>query len=299
MPISAPEITPISSKIQHWAQTYVAQLSEQYDIDSVFANKDLNAFITTEDFQTLVKLILDDKYNSAPDSTSREAVVYELTKVWAEKTGNDLDLIPTIKMIIYADTDQINPKYMHGVYVAYMKKIAQGNDQSIFAPKSNTTYGELATLLYNTKNAIKNELNTPDPIAAGKLETKGSHEVTKDKVIFSFELMSHYTEPKELVFGSGQQFELTITDASGKEVYRFSDGKDFTMALVYKIIQPGESFKWQDEWDRTNKEGEKLESGNYTAVIRILAGQESDEKIDGDQLMAIVNFSLGESNLQE
>ena len=197
-------------------------------------------------------------------------------------------------MIIYTDTDQINQKYFQGVHVAYMKKIARGNGHGIFAPKSNTTYGELAALLSNTADAVKNELNGGAPIAAGKYETKGSYSISKDSVTLNFELMSHYTEPKELVFSSGQQFEATITDESGKEVYKYSDGRDFTMALIYKTIQPGESLKWQDEWDMTNKEGKKLGSGNYKAAIKILAKQEGSEKINDDQMNAVINFSLPE-----
>ena len=164
-PISAPGMILISSKIPHWAQTYVNQLSKQYDIDPVFANKDLNASITADDFRYLVKLILDDQYDGAPDSVSREAVVHELARLWAEKTNHDLDLIPLIKMIFYTDTDQIDQKYFQGVHVAYMKKIAQGNSQRIFAPKSNTTYGELAALLSNTADAVKNESNDGAPMA--------------------------------------------------------------------------------------------------------------------------------------
>jgi len=66
------------------------------------------------------------------------------------------------------------------------------------------------------------------------------------------------------------------------------------MALIYKTIQPGESLKWQDEWDMTNKEGKKLGSGNYKAAIKILAKQEGSEKINDDQMNAVINFSLPE-----
>ena len=105
--------------------------------------------------------------------------------------------------------------------------------------------------------------------------------------------MSHYTYPINLMFSSGQQFEVTITDEAGTEVYRFSEGRGFTMALVYKTINPGEAFKWQDEWDMTNKDGEKLTSGNYKADIKILAKSESDsEKIDDSELTATIEFTV-------
>ena len=80
--------------------------------------------------------------------------------------------------------------------------------------------------------------------------------------------MSHYTYPIDLMFSSGQQFEVTITDEAGTEVYRFSEGRGFTMALVYKTINPGEAFKWQDEWDMTNKDGEKLHQVTTRQTLR-------------------------------
>ncbi|AOY74579.1 stalk domain-containing protein [Clostridium formicaceticum] len=131
------------------------------------------------------------------------------------------------------------------------------------------------------------------PIAEGKFETKGSYVIKDDKVVFDFELMSHYTEPKELQFGSGQQFEIVIVNEEDEEVYRYSDDKFFTLALIFKNINPGEAIKWQDEWDMTNKEGEKLTSGKYQAKINVLViEEEKKEKIEKSQLTTIIDFSL-------
>jgi hypothetical protein len=112
-------------------------------------------------------------------------------------------------------------------------------------------------------------------------------------VVFDFELVSHYTKPKDLLFGSGQQFELTITDEKGEEVYRFSDGKFFTLALVTETVNPGEALKWQDEWDMTDKEGNKLTTGKYTAKIDIMVvPEENSEKIEESQLTTVIEFEL-------
>jgi len=277
----------------HWAQKYVDELALKNEISSIFNGKNLNAFITVEDFQKSVKLFIDENYEGSPDSVAREAIVYEFTRIWAEKTGNDLDDIMTIQVLIYTDTDKIDAKYNHAITVAYMKDIARGRGNGIFDPKTNTTYGELATLIYFTDKAISQSLSVEEApsIIKGRLETRASHEIKDGKVIFDFELMSHYTKPVELLFSSGQQFEIIVTDESGNEVYRYSDGKFFTLALLNKTIDPGESLKWQDEWDLTNKDGEKLTSGNYKAVIKILASSET-EKIDDSELTATIEFTV-------
>jgi len=284
------------TKTSHWSQKFLDELALEHDINSIFDGKDLNAFITVEDFQKAIRLFIDEEYDGTPDSIAREAIVYEFTRLWASKAGIDLDDIATIKMLIYADTDKIDAKYNHAITVAYMKDIARGRGQGIFDPKTNTTYGELATLVYFTDKAISQSIDIGPgvpSIVKGRLETRASHEIKDGKVVFDFELMSHYTYPINLMFSSGQQFEVTITDEAGTEVYRFSDGKFFTLALINKTLDPGEALKWQDEWDMTNKDGEKLTSGNYKAVIKILALSESDsEKIDDSELTATIEFTV-------
>jgi len=294
-------IIPISHELKHWAKTYVDQLSEKFDIDSVYDDKDFDNVITVGDFQQLVKLIIDQEYGSAPDAMTREAVVYELTRIWAQKTGRDLESIPVIKMLIYSDTDRIDAKYNQGITVAYMRDIAKGKGSGLFDPKADVTYGEFAALLYNTVKAVEDELNPIDESGVeSKFETRGNYEIKDDKVGFDFKLVNLHAASKRLMFGSGQQFEITITDEEGQEVYRYSDGKFFTLALIYKNIKPGEAIKWQDEWDMTNKEGKKLTSGEYEVQIRILVEpEEAGERIEKDQLTTNIDFSLDEPNRAE
>lgn len=283
------DIMPINYVSKHWSETYIDKLLVDFKVDEIFKDKNLDSYITVEDFNKAVKLVIDENYNGTQKLVSREAIVNELTKIWAEKVGEDLDNISIIKMIIYSDTTDIDVEYQHGVHVAYMKDIAKGKGNGVFDPNTNVTYGELAVLLNNTKLAVEKE--NANPIASGKYETKGSYEIKDGKVVFNFELMSHFTEAQELMFGSGQQFELIITNEDGEEVYKFSDGRAFTMALVYRTLAPGESFKWQDEWDMTNKDGEKLTSGDYKAEVKILAVAE-EQKIEDEQLTTVIDFTL-------
>lgn len=295
MPVSAKsdESVSIRHEVDHWSEKYINQLSKNYNVDLLFEDKDLNDSITIEDFKNIVKLTIDKEYDNSTDSITREAIVYEITRIWAKETDKNLEKIPVIKMLIYPDTNKINSKYNHGITVAYMHDIAKGRDTGVFDPKAEVTYGELATLIYNTDKAIKTELNSDDQsIVKGKLETKGSYEITDDKVILNFELMSHYAETKELKFSSGQQFEIVIMDENDKEVYRYSDGKAFTEALVFKTIKPGELLKWNDEWDLTNKEGNKLTEGEYKAEIKILVMEEDKGAIEEEELTTIIDFSL-------
>lgn len=303
MPISAEdvEVIPISYQIKHWSEIFIDQLSKNYDIKEIFGEKDLNSVIETKDFQNIVKLVLDKDYNGTPDAVTREATVHELMQIWANKTGKDINKIPVIKMIIYADMEQVDTKYYQSIMVAYMRNVAKGRGGDIFDPKTGVTYGELAALIFNTAKSIEEEKEADvQPIAKDRFETRGNYQIKDGKVVFDFELMSHYTEAKELMFGSGQQFELAINDEKGNEVYRFSDDKFFTLALITKTINPGEALKWQDEWNMTDKDGKKLTSGKYQAKIEIMVVPEEDsEKIEKSQLTTVIEFELADSQKKD
>ncbi|HOA41095.1 MAG TPA: BsuPI-related putative proteinase inhibitor, partial [Halanaerobiales bacterium] len=282
--------------VGHWAEVYVEILSENHGVENLFRNKDLNQPITVENFQELVRLVLAEDYNGRPAAVSREALVHELVTIWADITGQDLYRIPVIKMLIYEDTAEIEPEYYHSIVIAYMQGIARGKERGKFRPADELSYGELATIIYNTDLAIKRELKLKEQKAsAGRFETRASYELKDGKVIFDFELVNNFPVAKELQFGSGQQFEVVITDERGEEVYRFSDGKFFTMALIYKTIQPGETLKWQDSWDLTNKDGEKVTAGEYQVEIIILANPvDGGEELDRSQLRTVIKFNLNE-----
>lgn len=274
---------------EHWAQNVVKELEEMYKLEEIFENKNLDSIIKVEDFQKAVKTAIDENYEGSIESVSREAIVSELVNIWAEKTETDLDSVPVFKMIFYSDFADVSPEYVQGINVAYMKNIAKGRGEGIFAPKANVTYGELAALIKKTNDSI----NIESGIAAGKFETRGNYEIKDGKMIFDFEFFSHYTQNQSLLFGSGQQFEVTVQDEKENEIYRFSDGKAFTLALIMKDIGPGESLKWQDVWDMTNKEGNKVSEGNYKATIKILVMNEEGEKpIPEEQLTKIIEFTI-------
>lgn len=282
------DIIPINYEA-HWAQSVVIELSENSEFRDLLNNKNLNSVINLEDFQKAVKILIDEKYEGNADSTTREAVTAELVNIWSQKTGINLNEVPILKMIFYSDFSEIDSKYAQGINVAYMKNIAKGRGEGIFAPKANVTYGELAAFIKKTNQAINGEKG----IAAGKFETRADYSIKDGKITFDFELFSHYTQRQDLIFGSGQQFEVTVEDEKGNEVYRFSDGKAFTLALVMKSIEPGESLVWQDVWDMIDKEGNKAAEGNYKATIKILVIHEEGEKpIPEEQLTKVIDFTI-------
>jgi len=150
----------VSYNLNHWAQTYIDGLSKNYNAKHIFEGVNLDAAVDVEVFHELIKLVIDEKYDGKPDAMTREAVVHELAKIWAEKTGKNLDKVPVIKMIVYSDTNEVDTRYNHSITVAYMKGIAKGKGNGVFDPKAIVSYGEMAALVSNTYKAIEDELKT-------------------------------------------------------------------------------------------------------------------------------------------
>lgn len=128
---------------------------------------------------------------------------------------------------------------------------------------------------------------------SGYFTTSATYEIQDGELLLQFALTNHHSAPQQLKFGSGQQYEIIISDENGTEVYRYSDNKMFTMALIYKDLQPGDTLHWQEKWDLTNKDGVKLTSGKYNIVIKVMTSAEDDQSaIPEEQLTTTMEINL-------
>ncbi len=195
-------LSPISIKAAeaHWAKPQIVQLINNYNVEKVFKNKDYDQPISIKDFQYLVKEVIDKNYNVPILNISREAIISELVKIWAEQKGQSLSNIPDINMFIYSDRAKIDKKNKKNIILAYRKGIAKGRAPGIFAPNKEVSYGELAVLLLNTKRAIavqsfndKKEIIQSEK--AKDFIAKRAEKVIKTIASKDFETLSEYVHP--------------------------------------------------------------------------------------------------------
>jgi len=85
-----------------------------------------------------------------------------------------------------------------------------------------------------------------------------------EKVKFVFTARNTTSSTQALTFPSGQSYDLTIT-GNGKDIWRWSVGKMFTMAIVHREIPPGESLTYDITWDGKDKNGKPVPDGLYLA----------------------------------
>jgi len=64
-------------------------------------------------------------------------------------------------------------------------------------------------------------------------------------------------------YGSSQKYDLLVTDRNGKEIWRWSRGKMFLMAISPFRLKPKESIKFNYAWDQRDNSGRQVKSGEY------------------------------------
>jgi len=82
-------------------------------------------------------------------------------------------------------------------------------------------------------------------------------------------------KPVTLTFASGQRYDLEIKDEKGAVVYRWSDGKAFTMIFGQETVGPGEK-NYVVVVPLADKSGRPLAQGKYTAEAWITSSGPPD-----------------------
>ena len=70
--------------------------------------------------------------------------------------------------------------------------------------------------------------------------------------------------PLRLTFTSGQRFDATAQDASGRGVWSWSAGRSFIQALSELTLQPGQSESYEIVWEQKDNADRQVAAGKYT-----------------------------------
>lgn len=75
---------------------------------------------------------------------------------------------------------------------------------------------------------------------------------------------------------NGPICDFWVVDTNGREVWRYSNTKSFNGRLQLRL-EPGESKAYQAEWNQTDNQGNKIQSGWYTLFGRFCGYDKSQE----------------------
>ena len=79
------------------------------------------------------------------------------------------------------------------------------------------------------------------------------------KIDFALHLTNATKKGIELEFPSGQEYDFTVVDSTGRVVYRWANGRMFTQALQNRQLDSGETMRFEERAETS------LPSGRYVA----------------------------------
>lgn len=92
---------------------------------------------------------------------------------------------------------------------------------------------------------------------------------------FAMHVTNLHDHALELRFPSGQTHEFVVVDSSGREVWRWSEGRLFTQSLQTKLLGARETLSFVDRWDGAGH------SGRFTAISTLRsANHPVEERVD-------------------
>ena len=110
-----------------------------------------------------------------------------------------------------------------------------------------------------------------------------------------FSLKNSSDKELKLLFGSGHQYDIVVTDVEGREVYNWAADRSFTMAIINKDLAPGQELSYSEEWDYTDNEGKPLPAGKYlvkVTIVTIVENEDLKEKVKAEDFVAVKEIAI-------
>jgi hypothetical protein len=82
-------------------------------------------------------------------------------------------------------------------------------------------------------------------------------------VAIQFRVMNPSDKRREVAFDNGQLNEVLVLDSTGREVWRWSDGRLFTQSIRRKLLNSGEILAHETRWEPGDL------TGRFTAVASL------------------------------
>lgn len=95
-----------------------------------------------------------------------------------------------------------------------------------------------------------------------------------EDVRFAFNVANAGTRRLEIKFPNGQTHDIVVLDSTGKELWRWAEGRMFTEARQYRAIAGGDSIVLEEGWEAPAARGKliavaTLKSANYPIEHRV------------------------------
>ena len=125
------------------------------------------------------------------------------------------------------------------------------------------TRNDPATAQKQQSRTIRHAVKHPTTDGAPKVNSNFAVNIEPHALRFALDLTNESKKHVELAFPSGQQYDFTVLDSVGREVYRWGAGRMFTQSVQNKLIDGGKTMRIDERAVTT------LPQGKYVAVATL------------------------------
>lgn len=215
--------------------------------------------------------IIDTKKSFRPnEKLDRDEMIHFIMNALYYSVGNSY-AIADADIKKFADDSEIKTDYMNDVYHSAILGLINGRGNSMVNPQEDTTRAEAVTIAGRLTELL-NQVKTSVSATASASEENG-------ELILNLSIKNNTDRTVTIDHGYGQIFDFTIQDINGKEIFRWSAGRMFTMMLTTTKIAPGEEAAFSDKIDAQTY---ALIRNNTSVIKAYIVGTSSDFKINSN-----------------
>lgn len=208
------------------------------DIKDYFSDVNKDASYAAALIDLVSAGIIEGKGNFKPESTiTREEMVHYIMNAYKYRLGDRFAYIK-IKGGFFSDHNDIAPIYSGDVDYAAYSKLIVGESKNLFNPKRNTTRAEAAVVVSKLMSLIEKQTS--------EVIIKPSISVKSDSLEMKLSIINNSKSSVVFNHSSGQKYDFVLLDTDKNELYRWSEGKAFTMALISSEIEAGKSIEYSE-----------------------------------------------------
>ena len=109
-----------------------------------------------------------------------------------------------------------------------------------------------------------------------KVSLDKTHFPIGEPLAFRLSLVNTSKSAQEIRYFSGQRFDISIVDATGKSVWNWAANKRFTRSISRQTLAPGQTQTFEATWDGQPLPDAKITPGTYT----VSAVSSSEPRVD-------------------
>ena len=164
-----------------------------------------------------------------------------------------------------SDEGVINVSYSGAIQRALLYQFVSLDGGGAFNPKDPISRAKAAEQIKLTLDyALDRQMMIEDNM---KFEGSLSKSEIDNGLKLHFEMQNKTSEDLDLMFSSGKKYDYFIYDENNLLVYKWSNDKLFTMALVFKTLPKEEFLSFDEIWNYVDNDGNPVEVGEYHIVF--------------------------------